>query len=197
MSVSGKYNGEVVRTSTDIRIGSSGEIKMEPGAELYGLTRNLHWDLSRGIVSSASGGRSVIASGNPSWVVVNGVTDPSARVRWTSAAGTTQAVHLPPMPIPDDLATDSPLVLRFRGEGSSANATNELDIMAFVNIGDANAGTTMALTSAVAERTVTIASGDLATAGFISLVLRPKAHASGFIDLYSLTGTYKARSRAT
>lgn len=195
--VASGYQTEIARTATGLFVGSSGEVRYEPGAEQYGLTRDINLNLGAGVVCSASGAKQVIASGNnPRYARVNGSTDPTMGLTWTSAAGTTTPVTFPSVAIPDDLDILSPLLLRIRGKGSSAQSTNELVAHIHIN-GGADVGTTAAFTSAVTEKIVSVASGSLSSAGFIGWSLHPNAHASGTLDIRSAKFTYKSRSRAT
>ncbi len=200
MGVSGYPGQEIVRAqgATAFIIGSSGEVKWEPGGESVGLTRDIHFALDGALVASASGAKMLIASGNnPSVAPVNGLTDPTLRLRWSSAAGTTTPVRLPTVSVPDDFDKTVPAILRLYGEGASANANNGVAALVFFGVGGADAGTTAAFTSAPSEKTVSLTTANQTSVGPISVVLSPQAHASGAIDLYAAKLTYKSRARAT
>lgn len=134
-------------------------------------------------VSSADSLNALTSGTNPSFGRTNAGTDPQSRVRWASGTGSTDPIQISAM-LPPDISTAAGLTVGVFGEGASANATNELDVRVYFGVGDANAGTTVALTSTPSIRTVAIASGDVIASAPITIAIAPNAHASGPIDLY-------------
>ena len=141
-------------------------------------------------VSSADSLNPLTSGTNPSIGRVNAGTDPKGRISWSTAAGATDPVQWDVMP-PTHMSTAFALRVQLYAEGASANATNEVNVLAFFGVGDANAGTTVALTSTPAIQTVSIASGDILANTPLAVIVSPNAHASGAITLYGarLTGT--------
>jgi hypothetical protein len=199
--VASGYNSEVVRSqgATAIIIGSSGEVRFEAGGELYGLTKDIVFNLRGGVVASASGAADIIASAkNPGYARVNGTTDPTQRVRWSTAAGTTTPVQFPTVAIPDDFDKTVAAQLRLYGEGGSAQSDLSFTASVFFGVGAGNAGaTTPTFTSAPSEKALALTTANQTSVGPLTLVLAPNAHTSGVLDLYAAKITYKARSRAT
>lgn len=202
--------GSSFTLNSTFKVGASGLIDLSTGVGRISFATgeiaapDLAGDLSSGYITvnlfdakeavSASGTFTAITTGtNPALGRVNATVDPSIRVRWTTAAGAQDPLQLPTVALPPDVGTATGITVHLYGEKGSGQASADIDVRAYMGIGDTEMGTTVNFTSSPADRTVAIASGDVVPGTMLNLVLEPAAHASGVIDLYAVWVTY-ARS---
>lgn len=176
-----------VQGASGIILDASGRIDAASGSIILpGTLRQGFIDLVLGAaweVSSADSLNALTSGTNPSFGRVNAGTDPKARIAWSTAAGSLDPIQWD-VDLPPDVATASGLTIALYAEGASANATNEVSVGVFFGVGDANAGTTVALTSTPGYRTVQVASGDVLPNTPLAVIVTPSGHASGAITLY-------------
>lgn len=188
---------QVVASGGTILVEAGGTIDASAGSiTLPGTLRQGFVDLpllGAWEVASADSLNALTSGTNPSLGRINAGTDPKGKISWSTAAGTTDPVQWDVM-LPPDVASGGGLTVGLYGEGASANATNELNVRVFFGVGDANAGTTVALTSAPGLRTIAVASGDVIVNTPLSIIVSPNAHASGAIDLYGGRIVYTRRT---
>ena len=152
--------------------------------------------------ATASGLVTLLATGNPSYKTPGGTDNNVWPVlRWTSAAGATANVWLPPVPIPNDYSTAGGMTLHVVGERSSAQATGGASgnlrfrtMRPTTSTGTTGSTSIISLTSAPVENTIAIASGALPATGYFVPILDPEGHASGSVDVLSAWLTYTRTS---
>jgi hypothetical protein len=185
----------VVSSGAEIQITSGGEISLGAGASanfasgsvtLPGVLMKGFIDLplTAGWEASSADSLNVLTSGtNPSYGRINAGTDPKARILWTSNAEKVQwDIMLPP-----DLSTAGGMTLNLYGEASGTPNTWGVDVR--FGVGDADAGTTGALTSTPANASIAIASGNVIANGPMSIAVGPTS-ASGLVRLYGARLVY-------
>lgn len=185
------------------RIDVSGQIVMQAGGvfdasagaiTLPGVLREGVIDLRLGDaweVSSADSLNPLTSGTNPSIGRVNAGTDPKGRIAWTSAAGGADKIQWD-VHLPTDLSTAFPLRLQLYGEVASG-AVNGWDADVFFGVGDADAGSTVALTSSPANSTISIASGDIIANTPVAIAVGPVS-ATGTVTLYGARLVYTKRT---
>lgn len=113
---------------------------------------------------------------------INGATDKKQRIRWASSNNDEIAWDFPYPPDLDDAAA---VIVNFIALSGGATDTPVLTVSYFEGIGDANAGgNTAALSAAAAQKTVSIAAGDVgAYPNGASVGLVPGAHTTDTVLL--------------
>ncbi|MCX6024013.1 MAG: DUF2190 family protein [Chloroflexi bacterium] len=120
---------------------------------------------------------------------VNAATDKQLRITW--AAGNADEI-VASVPYPPDLDDTAAIVVNILAGMAGASDTPVIAVSAFEGVGDTNAGgNTAALAAAVAQKTVTIAAGDVGPyPAVLSIGLVPGTHASDAVYLYGVWLTY-------
>lgn len=139
-------------------------------------------------VSSADSLNALTSGTNPSIGRINAGTDPKGRIRWTSGAGGADPIQWD-LHVPTDMATDGPMRIQLYGEVASG-AVNGWNVDVRFGVGDANAGATVALTSAPTNSTVSVASGDIVANTPLSVIVNPVS-STGTVDLFGARIVYR------
>lgn len=138
------------------------------------------------IINTTEGG---VPDGNtdPILARVNGATDKALRLTW--AATSVVEVQFAPIPKPPDLDDASALTVHLMlAKDANTDTSAVVAVSIWDGVGDSNAGgNTAALSAAtLAEKTVTLAAGDLAAApGFLNVSVTPGTHANDAIYCYA------------
>jgi hypothetical protein len=121
---------------------------------------------------------------------VNGATDKALRLKW--AASSSVEIILGQFEYPPDLDDTATVVIKILCKSGGATDTPTVAIGYFESIGDTNAGgNTAAITSSVAQRTVTIAAVDVGPAPIFAVAtLTPGAHTTDTFELYAAWAEY-------
>ena len=190
------YNTKVYREQggATMVVASGGAIRIEAGGTINGLTNGLPGNLASGSIdlgpylfsarkmssaeNFATGALHITTTGNPS-LEVNSTVDGAGYLNWASADVT--AIQLPPVDMPNDLATGGGLRIDLYGEsvgtGTASDAAAGFDVRCWSGQGDTEMGATHPnFTSTPGYQTVAVASGDLTT-GPLTIRLVPQAHA--------------------
>lgn len=177
--------------------GESATIAMQ-GQELRviaWLKKTAHLDLSlsslREITSDdidtrANAGGILAVATTPSYKRVSTSTDKALRVTWVG--GNVDEVQFPPVPMPHDLDAGKNLTIHLLAKMSAAGDTPTIDVQVFDAIGDTEmGGPTAALSSTLAELTVTIVAADISghPLGFLNISLIPGTHVTQAVELYA------------
>lgn len=124
---------------------------------------------------------------SPSLARVNGATDKSLRLAW--AAGSSEEIQFAPIPKPPDLDDGAAMTIHLMlAKDTNTDTGAVVGVSAWDGVGDTNAGgNTAALASAaLAEKSVSVAAGDIAAApGFFNVSVTPGTHAADAVYLYS------------
>lgn len=155
------------------------------GFHILNLT-SLRRIVSNDIDTTANNGGILTVDTSPKLKRVNGATDKALVVEWLG--GSVDEVQFDPYPIPPDLDSDEDLTIHLLPKMSAGGDTPTIDIQVFDAIGDTEmGGPTAALSSTLAELTVTIASANISghPLGFLNISLVPGAHATQLIELYA------------
>lgn len=128
---------------------------------------------------------------------VNAATDKATRLSWASAS--VIEIASPTIVYPNDIDVAAPMVINILAAMKAGSVdVPTLTVNAFVGVGDSNCGgTTAALSTTLAQVTVSIAAADLGTApNFLNFTIAPGTHATASNDVYvygvSITYTRKA-----
>jgi hypothetical protein len=123
---------------------------------------------------------------------INPGTDQAVRLRWASSNNDKIGWQIA---LPSDLDDSAAITLHTFGEMAGATDTPTLTWEAFFGKGDTDAGgATAALSSTLAEQSVTVAAGDvLAAPNFLALTLTPGAHTTDALHLYAAWIEYTAK----
>lgn len=118
----------------------------------------------------------------------DGATDKALRIGWL--AGNVDEAQFPPTPMPPDLDETVDLTIHLVAKMGAAVGpdTPTIDVQVFDGIGDTEmGGATAALSTTLAELTVTIANANVVgnPLGFLNISLIPGTHATDPIALYS------------
>lgn len=182
-----------------LRINATGELRLDASghANFASGRVTLPGTLRQGTIplkltdcweaASADSLNALTSGTNPALGRINAGTDPKTRIRWASGTGASDPVQWD-TDLPTDLATAFPLKVNLYGERTSGT-TNALDVRVFFGVGDVNAGSSVALTSAPAYATVEIASGDILANTPLSIIVSPQS-VSGNVDLYGARLVY-------
>lgn len=122
----------------------------------------------------------------PAYARVNGATDKALRVIWV--ATNSDEVQFPPVFMPPDLNSDLDITIHLLADMSGATDTPTIDVQVFDGVGDTEmGGATAAITSTLAEVSVTISAADLSghPLGFLNVALVPGSHTSDDLRLYA------------
>lgn len=147
------------------------EIGLPTANEISDITNN------GGILSSDS---------SPSYKRVNLATDKALRVNWIG--GNVDEVQFPPVPMPHDLDAGVDLTIHLLAKMDAGGDVPTIDVQVFDAIGDTEmGGPTAALSSTLAELTVTIANANVSghPLGFLNISLIPGTHATQAVELYA------------
>ncbi len=112
-------------------------------------------------------------------------TDKALKVEWVG--GNVDEVQFASVPMPPDLNASVNVTIHLLARMNAAGDTPTIDVQVFDGIGDTEmGGATAALSSTLAELTVTIANANISgnPTGFFSISLVPGAHATQLIELY-------------
>jgi len=122
---------------------------------------------------------------DPSLARVNGATDKALRVIWPSSS--VVELQFAPFAYPGDLDDTAAVTVHLLARMASTADTPVIAVGYFEGVGDTNAGgNTAALSDTLAEKTVTIAAGDVGThPNFATVTLTPGAHGTDALWLYS------------
>ena len=115
----------------------------------------------------------------------NTSTDKALKVEWVG--GNVDEVQFPAVPMPPDLDEAVDVTVHLLARMNAAGDTPTIDVQVFDAIGDTEmGGATAALSSTLAELTVTIGNADISGGplGFFNISLVPGAHATQLIELY-------------
>lgn len=176
--------GEIV--AVDVR-----GVEVTPVAGLGLGTLDLSLGSLREIASNdvdtlANHGGILTSDSTPSYGRINGATDKGLRVNWV--AGNVDEVQFSPVFMPPDLNSDQDLTIHLLADMDAATDTPMIDVQVFDAVGDTEmGGATAALSSTLAELTVTIASADLSgnPLGFLNIALIPGTHATDDVRVYA------------
>ena len=133
---------------------------------------------------NASGNGGLLASDTtPIFERVNAATDKQLRVNW--AAGNVDEI-VASFPYPPDLDDSAAVTVNLLMRMGGASDTPVVAVSYFEGVGDTNAGgNTTALSATVAQKTVTIAAGDVgAYPNMASIGIVPGTHATDAVWLY-------------
>lgn len=131
----------------------------------------------------------------PAYGRVNGATDKALRVLWV--ATNSDEVQFPPTFMPPDIDSDQDLTIHLLADMSGATDTPTIDVQVFDGVGDTEmGGATAAVTSTLAELTVTIAAADLSghPLGFLNIALVPGAHTTDDLRVYGAWVEYARKT---
>lgn len=145
------------------------------------------------VASGAGDGGVVSNDTDPTLKRVNGATDKKLRIAWAATSVVEIAADIA---YPPDLDDTAAIVVHILCGVGGAMDTPVLGVSYFENVGDANAGgNTAALAATVADKTVTIAAGNVGTyPGGASLGIVPAAHGNDAIYIYSTWAVYTRKS---
>jgi hypothetical protein len=123
---------------------------------------------------------------------VNGATDPAFKLVWP--AGDVTPVQLAPMSYPPDLDDAAAVTVNLLAKMSGATDTPVIAVGAYEGVGDTNAGgNTAALAAALAEKSVSIAHGDIgAHPKGLNILLTPGTHANDAVEVYAAWAEYQS-----
>lgn len=123
---------------------------------------------------------------------VNPGTDQATRLRWAASDVNKIGWHVS---LPSDLDAASAITLHTYANMAGSTDTPTLTWEAFFNVGDSDAGgATAALSTTLAEQSVTIAAGNVPAApGVLALTLTPGAHGTDAAHLYGAWLEYTAK----
>jgi hypothetical protein len=141
---------------------------------------------SNDIDTSANHGGILTSDSTPDYARVNGATDKALRVNWP--LGNVDEVQFSPVFMPPDLDEDTDLTIHLLADMSGATDTPTIDVQVFDAVGDTEmGGATAALSSTLAELTVTIANADVSgnPLGFLNIALVPGTHATDALRVYA------------
>ncbi len=147
------------------------------------------------IDTSANHGGILTSDSTPTYARVNGATDKALRVSWASS--NSDEVQFPPMFMPPDLDETQDVIIHLLARMSGATDTPTIDVQVFDGIGDTEmGGATAALSSTLAELTVTISAADISghPTGFLNISLVPGAHTTDILELYAAWAEYTLKS---
>ncbi len=130
----------------------------------------------------------------PRLIRLDGATDKALMVEWVG--GNVDEVQFPPVPMAPflDEATDATIHLLARMD--AAGDTPTIDVQVFDAIGDTEmGGVTAALSSTLAELTVTIANANISghPLGFLNIALIPGTHATQLVQLFAAWMEFKRK----
>ena len=125
---------------------------------------------------------------------VNGATDKAARL--VAKANSTGELQFPTIVLPNDLDNSANMTFHVMANMAGATDTPVLSIGAFFGVGDTNAGgDTAALSTTVADKTVTILAADVAAyPNFLNISVIPGAHTTNALWIYAAWLTYTKKA---
>jgi hypothetical protein len=159
-------------------VGLTGKI----GLDLGGLREIVTNDID----TSANHGGILTSDSTPDYARVNGATDKALRVNWP--LGNVDEVQFSPVFMPPDLDEGTDLTIHLLADMSGATDTPTIDVQVFDAVGDTEmGGATAALSSTLAELTVTIANADISgnPLGFLNIALIPGTHGTDALRVYA------------
>ncbi len=113
-------------------------------------------------------------------------TDKALKVEWIG--GNVDEVQFDPWLMPADLDSDENLIIHLIAKMDAGGDTPTIDVQVFDGIGDTEmGGATAALSSTLADLTVTITAANLSGSplGFLNISLIPGTHATQLVELYA------------
>lgn len=153
-------------------------------------------DIGVAAVGAAQGSGGILAKDTtPILERVSTTTDKALRVKW--AAANVDEVQFPAVPMPPDLDETGSVTVHLLAKMGGATDTPTIDVQAFDGIGDTEmGGTTAALSSTLAELSVTLAAADISghPLGFLNISLVPGAHGTDTLELYAAWIEYTRKS---
>lgn len=137
------------------------------------------------IATQGSGGI-LAADTTPSLKRVNLTTDKALKVEWVG--GNVDEVQFPSVFMPPDLDETIDVTIHLLARMDASGDTPTIDVQIYDAIGDTEmGGVTAALSSTLAELTVTIANANISghPLGFFNISLVPGTHATQAVELYA------------
>ena len=122
----------------------------------------------------------------PSLKRVSTSTDKALKVEWVG--GNVDEVQFPPVFMPPDFNSSIDATVHLLAKMDAGGDTPTIDIQVFDGIGDTEmGGATAALSSSLAELSVTLANANLSghPLGFLNISLVPGTHATQLVELYA------------
>ena len=120
---------------------------------------------------------------------------PIMRLQWVS--GNVDSLALPPVALPQDMATAGGMTIGLYGEtigsASAQDATDALTVNAIFDLGTDVGTTAPAFTSTPGWKSISISSANITT-GTLNLRIFPQTHAAQAITLYNMRATYTKRT---
>jgi hypothetical protein len=161
------------------------------GLDLGGLREIVTNDID----TSANHGGILTSDSTPDYARVNGATDKALRVNWP--LGNVDEVQFSPVFMPPDLDEGTDLTIHLLADMSGATDTPTIDVQVFDAVGDTEmGGATAALSSTLAELTVTVANANISgnPLGFLNIALVPGTHGTDALRVYAAWIEYTRKS---
>ncbi len=122
-------------------------------------------------------------------------TDKALKVEWIG--GNVDEVQFPPVFMPPDLDSAVDVTIHLLAKMSAGGDVPTIDVQVFDGIGDSEmGGPTAALSSSLAELSVTIANANISghPTGFFNISLIPGTHATQLVELYAAWVEYTRKA---
>jgi len=130
----------------------------------------------------------------PRLIRLSGATDKALMVEWVG--GNVDEVQFPPVPMAPFLDEATDVTIHLLARMSAAGDTPTIDVQVFDAIGDTEmGGPTAALSSTLAELTVTLANANISghPLGFLNIALIPGTHATQLVQLFAAWMEFKRK----
>ena len=147
------------------------------------------------IDTTTNHGGILTSDSTPSYARLNGATDKALRVNWIQ--GNVDEVQFPPVFMPPDLDETQDLTIHLLARMDAATDTPTIDVQVFDAIGDTEmGGATAALSSTLAELTVTVVAANISgnPLGFLNISLIPGTHATDDVQVFAAWVEYARKT---